>query len=71
MMREQSLVGSSPTSGTMSYFRTTILNSDKNLQAYVIGLALGDGNLSKPGPRAVRLRISCDNKYPPTYNKNF
>ena len=48
----------------MSYFRVPILNQDKNLQAYVIGLALGDGNLSRPGPRAVRLRISCDNKYP-------
>lgn len=40
------------------------LNSDKNLQAYVIGLALGDGNLSNPNNRAVRLRITCDAKYP-------
>jgi DNA-binding transcriptional regulator WhiA len=46
------------------YFRKTILNSDKELQAYVIGLALGDGNLSNPNGRAVRLRISCDTKYP-------
>jgi len=32
--------------------------------AYVIGLAIGDGNLSNPNGRAVRLRISCDTKYP-------
>lgn len=32
--------------------------------AYVVGLALGDGNLSNPNGRAVRLRISCDTKYP-------
>lgn len=40
------------------------LNSNKELQAYVIGLALGDGNLSSPGGRTTRLRISCDTKYP-------
>ena len=32
--------------------------------AYVIGIALGDGNLSNPNGRAVRLRITCDTKYP-------
>lgn len=32
--------------------------------AYLIGLALGDGNLSNPNGRAVRLRITCDAKYP-------
>lgn len=32
--------------------------------AYVIGAALGDGNLSNPNGRATRLRISCDAKYP-------
>ena len=32
--------------------------------AYLIGIALGDGNLSNPNGRAVRLRISCDAKYP-------
>jgi hypothetical protein len=46
------------------YFRKTILNPDKELHAYVIGLALGDGNLSNPNGRATRLRISCDTKYP-------
>ncbi len=32
--------------------------------AYIIGVALGDGNLSCPNGRAVRLRVSCDIKYP-------
>lgn len=32
--------------------------------AYVVGLALGDGNLSNPNGRAVKLRITCDLKYP-------
>ena len=34
------------------------------MQSYVIGLALGDGNLSNPNGRATRLRITCDKKYP-------
>ena len=37
---------------------------DKNSLAYIIGVALGDGNLSNPNGRAVRLRITCDIKYP-------
>ena len=32
--------------------------------AYIVGVALGDGNLSCPNGRAVRLLISCDTKYP-------
>ena len=36
---------------------------EKRKLAYVIGLALGDGNLSNPNGRAVRLRITCDTKY--------
>jgi hypothetical protein len=40
------------------------LNADRQLQAYVIGLAIGGGNLSNPNGRAVRLRITCDTKYP-------
>jgi len=32
--------------------------------AYVIGVSIGDGNLSCSNNRAVRLRITCDNKYP-------
>ena len=35
----------------------------KSTLAYVIGLALGDGNLSNPNGRAVRLRITCSTKY--------
>ncbi|MEK7135376.1 MAG: LAGLIDADG family homing endonuclease [Patescibacteria group bacterium] len=38
--------------------------SNKTATAYVIGVALGDGNLSNPNGRAVRLRITCDSKYP-------
>ena len=37
---------------------------DKTNLAYIIGIALGDGNLSNPNGRAVRLRITCDTKYP-------
>lgn len=32
--------------------------------AYVIGVAIGDGNLSNPNGRATRLRITCDTDYP-------
>jgi DNA-binding transcriptional regulator WhiA len=38
--------------------------NDKEALAYVVGLAIGDGNLSNPNGRAVRLRITCDSKYP-------
>ncbi len=40
------------------------MQSKEELLAYVIGVALGDGNLSNPNGRAVRLRITCDNQYP-------
>src|SRR3989338_7635716 len=63
MSWEQSRVGPNPTSGTMSYHRILALNPDKNLQAYIIGLAIGDGNISKVR-NTTRLRISCDDKYP-------
>jgi DNA-binding transcriptional regulator WhiA len=46
------------------YFRNTIINENKLLQSYIVGLALGDGNLSNPNGRATRLRITCDKKYP-------
>jgi len=36
---------------------------DKNNLAYIIGIAIGDGNLSNPNKRAIRLRITCDAKY--------
>jgi DNA-binding transcriptional regulator WhiA len=32
--------------------------------AYIVGVALGDGNLSNPNGRTPRLRITCDAKYP-------
>lgn len=34
--------------------------------AYIVGVSLGDGNLSCPNGRAVRLRITCDSTYPAT-----
>ncbi len=49
-------MGSSPTSGTMDY--------KNSHSAYIVGVALGDGNLSNPNGRAVRLRITCDDAYP-------
>jgi DNA-binding transcriptional regulator WhiA len=38
--------------------------SQKEKLAYLIGVALGDGNLSNPNGRAIRLRISCFSGYP-------
>lgn len=46
------------------YFRNKKLSNDKSLRAYIVGLAIGDGNLSNPNNRATRLRITCDKKYP-------
>lgn len=37
---------------------------NKTNLAYLIGVAMGDGNLSNPNGKAVRLRITCDTKYP-------
>ncbi|MBI4158007.1 MAG: LAGLIDADG family homing endonuclease [Candidatus Yanofskybacteria bacterium] len=48
----------------MAYYRTLPLSDDRELQAYVIGLVIGDGNLSNPNGRATCLRITCDDKYP-------
>jgi hypothetical protein len=42
------------------------MNNDrfnKESLAYITGVAAGDGNLSNPNKRAVRLRITCDKKY--------
>lgn len=44
--------------------RALQLHGDSELQAYVMGIAIGDGNLSNPNGRAVRLRITCDTRYP-------
>ncbi|MEI7512995.1 MAG: LAGLIDADG family homing endonuclease [bacterium] len=43
--------------------------SNKKLLSYIIGIAIGDGNLSNPNGRAVRLRVTCDVKYPKLINK--
>jgi len=42
---------------------------DKENLAYVIGVALGDGNLSNPNKRAIRLRVTCDSSYQQTANE--
>lgn len=55
---------SSPRHKMRGYYRSTTINQNKSLQSYVIGLALGDGNLSNSKGRAPRLRITCDKKYP-------
>ena len=39
-------------------------NKNKKSLAYIVGVALGDENLSNANGRAVRLRITCDKKYP-------
>ncbi len=39
-------------------------NVDKKTLAYIVGIALGDGNLSNPNGRAPRLRITCCTYYP-------
>ncbi|MFC1733724.1 LAGLIDADG family homing endonuclease, partial [candidate division KSB1 bacterium] len=36
----------------------------QKVHAYIIGVALGDGNLSNPNGRAIRLRVTCDTQYP-------
>lgn len=38
--------------------------NNKKVLSYLIGISLGDGNLSNPNGRAVRLRVTCDKKYP-------
>ncbi len=44
------------------------MNYRNSNAAYITGVAIGDGNLS-PADRTVRLRISCDNKYPLLINR--
>ncbi|KKT95973.1 MAG: hypothetical protein UW97_C0019G0007 [Parcubacteria group bacterium GW2011_GWA2_45_15] len=50
--------------GFKSHLQHMLNLTDKILVSYIIGVALGDGNLSNPNGRAVRLRITCDLKYP-------
>ena len=56
--RPKGHAGSSPALGTIK------MKEDINNLAYIIGVAIGDGNLSNPNGRAVRLRVTCDLKYP-------
>lgn len=44
--------------------RPLMNRTEKEGLAYLIGIALGDGNLSNPNGRAIRLRISCFSGYP-------
>ena len=41
----------------------------KKVLAYIVGIALGDGNISNPNGRAIRLRVTCDTKYPKLKNE--
>ena len=43
--------------------KSSIVPIDLGVLAYVIGLAIGDGNLSNPNGRAIRLRITCHVRY--------
>lgn len=45
-------------------YYTKPIKWNREVLAYLVGVGLGDGNLSKVNSRAVRLRISCDLKYP-------
>lgn len=45
-------------------FESDRRHMNKNALSYIIGVAIGDGNLSNPNGRAVRLRITCDTTYP-------
>ena len=37
---------------------------NREVLSYLIGIGLGDGNLSRVNGRTVRFRVSCDLKYP-------
>ena len=45
-------------------YNTEVTAAEKQNLAYIIGVALGDGNLSNPNKRATRLRVTCDSSYP-------
>lgn len=40
------------------------ISGNEKVLAYLIGVGIGDGNLSLMNGRSIRLRISCDTKYP-------
>lgn len=50
--------------GTIQTYFFTFGHMYRGTLAYIVGVAVGDGNLSNPNGRAVRLRISCDTQYP-------
>ncbi len=56
-------VGSIPTTGTKFMYYTKPIVWNREVLAYLIGVALGDGNLSKVNGRVTRLRVTCDIKY--------
>lgn len=62
----QNRVASRPC-GFDSHHAHNMNKEDKRNLAYVIGIAFGDGNLSNPNGRAVRLRVSCDKKISAPY----
>ena len=43
--------------------RPLVTKKERFALAYVVGVTLGDGNLSRPNGRATRLRVTCDSKY--------
>jgi hypothetical protein len=45
-------------------YKTKPMVWNREVLAYLVGIALGDGNLSNLNGRCVRLRISCDLQYP-------
>ena len=55
---------SSTLSSRRTFMDRWISKVDRRILAYIVGVALGDGNLSNPNGRAVRLRVTCDTRYP-------
>jgi len=53
----------------MPDYKMRPISDDQSLRAYIIGLSIGDGNLSNQSGTATKLRISCDDKYPNLRNK--
>jgi DNA-binding transcriptional regulator WhiA len=48
---------------TEEYVKVNVVD-EQVYEAFIVGIALGDGNLSNPNGRAIRLRITCDVRYP-------
>ena len=59
----QGCEGSTPSSRISMEKKSSIVPIDLGVLAYVVGLAIGDGNLSNPNGRAIRLRITCHVRY--------